>query len=111
MVASLDHLGEGIAAIGGVDHRQFLGVLAQHIGDALEHPRAFERRRVAPGRERRLGGGHRGVDIGCAAIGDRAERFTGAGIDGVGGAAGFRLVPFAAIEGVAMLGQMQRLAP
>ena len=105
------HLGIGIAAIGGVDHRQFLGVLAQHIGDALQKPRAFERRRIAPSREGRLGRIHRGVDIGRAAIGDRPERFTGAGIDGVGGAAGFRLVPFAAVEGVAMLGQIAAAAP
>ncbi len=83
----LDHLGERIAAIGGVDQRQFLGVVAQHSGDALQQPRPLERRRVAPGRERRLGRAHRGIDIGCAAIGDRAERFTGAGIDRVGVAA------------------------
>ena len=107
----LDHLGKRIAAIGGVDQRQFLGVVAQHIGDALEEPRAFERRRIAPGRERRLGRAHRGVDIGRAAIGDRAEQFTGAGIDGVGGAAGFGLVPFAAIEGVAMLRQIAAARP
>jgi hypothetical protein len=32
-----------------------------------------------------------------------------AGIDRVGGAAGFRFVPFAAVEGIAMVRQMQHL--
>ena len=103
------HLGIGIAAIGGVDHRQFLGVLAQHIGDALEQARTLERRRVAPGRERGLGRIHRGVDIGGAAIGHRPERLGRSGIDGVGAAAGDRLVPLAAVKGVAVLRQIERL--
>jgi hypothetical protein len=101
----LDHLGERIAAIGGVDQRQFLGVVAQHVGDAFEEPRALERRGVAPGREGGLGRGDGGIDIGRAAICDRTERFTGAGIDGVGIAVGFRSVPLAAVKGVAMFGQ------
>src|SRR3984885_3957697 len=103
------HFGIGVAAIGGVDHRQLFGVLAQDIGDAFEQSRPFERRRVAPRRGCRLGRAHRRADIVGATFRDRTERFTGAGIDRIGGATGFRLVPFAAIEGVAMFGQMQRL--
>jgi hypothetical protein len=97
-----------IAAVGGVDHGELVGVLAQHRGDALEQPRALERRRVAPAVERLLGRLYGGIDVVGAAVGDRAERFAGAGIDGVDVVAGLRLVPGAAIKGIAMLRQMQR---
>ena len=103
-----DHLVHRIAAIGGVDHRQLLGVLAQHVGDTLEQPRALEWRRVAPAVEGLFGRADRGLDIRGVAIGEGTKRLAGARIDRIDIAAGFRLVPFAAIEGVAMLGQMQR---
>jgi hypothetical protein len=48
-------------------------VLAQHVGDALEQPRAFEWRRVAPAVEGFLRRTDGGIDIGGAAIGDRAR--------------------------------------
>jgi len=62
-----------IAAVGGVDHRQLVGILAQDRGDALEDTRAFERWRVAPTVERLLGHLHRRVDVVGAAISERAE--------------------------------------
>ena len=77
------HLVHRIAAIGGVDHRQFVGMLAQHVGDALEEARALERRRIAPAVEGFLRRADRGIDIGGAAIGDGPSDFAGAGIDRV----------------------------
>ena len=67
------HLMHGIAAVGGVDHREFVGVFPQDRGDALEQARALERRRVAPAVERLLRRLHGSVDVVGAAIGERAE--------------------------------------
>jgi hypothetical protein len=100
---------ERVAAIGGIDQRQLFGVLAQDGGDALEHPGSLERRHVAPFGERRLGRGHGGIDVIGAAIGHGSKRLAGTGIDRIRMTAGFRLVPFAAVIGAAVLGQDQGL--
>ena len=98
------HLTHRIATVGGVDQRQFLGALAQHIGDALKEPRALERRRVAPTIEGFLRRADRGIDVVCAAIGDGAERLARAGIDRVDMAAGFRRMPGATVKRITMVG-------
>jgi hypothetical protein len=100
-----EHLLDRIAAIGGIDHGEFAGVLAQDLRDPLEDARALQRRHAPPFAERGFGRRDRGIHVGRAAIRDLAERFTGAGIDGVGVAAVLRRMPLAAVIGVAMLGQ------
>ena len=103
------HLAHRIAAIGGVDHGQFVGIVAQHLRDAPQDLGALERQHAPPFLERRGGRGDRGVDVGCAAIGDLAEDSRRYRADAVGIAAVLRLVPGAAVIGVAMLGQCQFL--
>ena len=73
-MASLTISRDRIAAVGGIDHRELLRVLAQHLGDALEHLGALERQHVAPFLECGLGGGHRRIDVGGAGVRDLAER-------------------------------------
>ena len=46
---------------------------SHQLGGAEEHGGALARRRVAPRRQRRLGRGDRGLGLGTAAVGDRAD--------------------------------------
>ena len=98
IIASLDHLGDRIAAVGGVDHRQLLRVLAQHLGDrgaaCLARSSGSTWRQLLEGG---LGRRDRGIHVGRARIGDLAERLAGAGIDRVGLAARLRRMPRAAV--------------
>jgi hypothetical protein len=74
---------------------EFLGMRAQDVRDAAEHPGALERRDVAPLLERGLCGGDRRIDVGCAGIRDLAKGFAGARIDRIRLASRNRLMPCA----------------
>ena len=101
-----DHLGDRIAAVGGVDHRELLRMLAQHRRNALEHLGALERQHVAPVLECGLRGGDRRIDVGGAASATLPSDFARARIDRVGLAARQRRMPGAAIVAAAVLGQL-----
>ena len=81
IMASRDHLAHRIAAIGGVDHREFAGIVAQHCATRFRILRALERRHAPPFLEAGRGRGDGGLGVGGAAIGDLAEALAGAGID------------------------------
>ena len=101
------HLAHRIAAIGGIDHRELAGIVAQHLRDAFEDFRALKRQHAPPFLERGRGRGNRGFGVGRAAIGDFAQALAGAGRERIRVAAVFRLVPLPAVIGVAVLRQSQ----
>ena len=80
IMASLTISRDRIAAVGGIDHREFAGVLTQHFGDAPQHLGALERQHVPPLLECGFCGSNRGVDIGGAGICDLAERLPVPGL-------------------------------
>jgi hypothetical protein len=96
------HLGIGIAAIGGIDHRELVAVLAQHVGDGAQHLGTLERRHAPPLAERGLGRRNGGFRIRHSAVHHLAEALAGAGADGLDVAPRFRLLPFAGVVGIAM---------
>ena len=93
IIASLTISLTGIAAVGGIDHRQFVGVLAQDLRDPPQDFGALERQHAPPFRECRLCRGDRSIDVVGAGFGDLAERLSSAGADRIDKAAGLRLVP------------------
>jgi hypothetical protein len=57
------HLGIGVAAIGGVDHGEFLAIPAQHLGNRPKHLGAIERGHAPPFPERGLRRRDRGLRV------------------------------------------------
>ena len=104
-----DHLLDGIAAVGGVDHRELVGILAQDFAASPQDFCTLERQHMPPFGECGLCHGHRRIDVLGAGVGDLTERLSRAGVDRVGVAARHRLVPGAAIIGAAIFRQYDRL--
>ena len=77
------HLGIGIAAISGVDHRKLIAVLAQHVGDRAQHLCPFERRHVPPVAKGGLGGSDGGLRISRGTVDHLAQRLAGSWADGL----------------------------
>ncbi len=102
------HLGEGIAAIGGIDHGELVAVLAQDLGDRAQHLGTFERRHPAPFLERGLGRGDGSFGVGHRAVDHLAQRLAGSGADGVDVTFGLGLLPLAGIIGITMRRQIGR---
>jgi hypothetical protein len=65
-----EHLLDGIAAVGGIDHGKLARVLAQDRRRAPQQTRALERSNASPGLEAGLGRRDRGLDILRRAVGD-----------------------------------------
>lgn len=104
-----DHFLDWVAAVGGIDHREFVGVLAQNFRNPPQDFCPFERQHTAPFRKRGFRRGHGGIDILGPGIGNLSERLARAGADRVDEAAGLRLVPGAAVVGAAIFRQHDRL--
>ena len=79
-----DHLRDRVAAVGGIDHRELVGVAAQDRAIRRRICARSQRRHVAPFREGRLRPLRPRHRCRRRRIGDLAERCPGAGIDGVG---------------------------
>ena len=62
-----------LAGLEGHEGGELEDLLAHERGGAEEHGGALPRRRVAPGRERRLGRGDGGLGLGTPAVGGRAD--------------------------------------
>ena len=62
---------------------QLVAVLVQQLEELEHHARAADRRRVGPGREGGLRGGHRGVDVGAVGQRDLAGDGAGGGVEDV----------------------------
>jgi hypothetical protein len=58
-----DHFLDRIAAVSGIDHGKFVGVLTQDFRDPSQDFGALERQRAPPLRERRFRCRDRGIDI------------------------------------------------
>ena len=63
IMASLTISLDRIAAVGGIDHREFIGILAQDFRDPPQNLGALERQHAPPFLECGFRGRHRGVDI------------------------------------------------
>src|SRR6478735_1556051 len=55
-------------AISGIDHREFIAILAQHVGDRAQHLRPFERQHAPPLAESGLGRGDGRLRVGRRAV-------------------------------------------
>ena len=104
-----DHFLDRIAAVGGIDHGKFVGVLTQDFRDTPQDFGALERQRAPPLRERRFSSRDGGIDILGAGVGDLAKRLSRAGADRIDKAAGFGFVPRAAVVGAAIFRQLDGL--
>ena len=81
----LDHLetarhlaagvGDDLAVLGADDHGELLGMGLDEVAQAVQEPRAVQRRRRRPSRERSAGGCDSGIDLG----GTRELDFGGLG--------------------------------
>jgi hypothetical protein len=104
-----DHFFDGIAAICGVDHCQFIGVLAQDLRDPPQNLRALERQHAPPFHECDLCRGDGSVNVVGTGFCDLAQRLSSARADRFNKPAGLRLVPRASVIGTPVFWQHHRL--
>ena len=92
------HLADQLAVVGRLHARDPRGVLLDQLGEPAQQPRARDRRRARPRRERATCGADRGVDVLGARARDRRPRLRRERVDALESGSRARVDPLAADE-------------